>query len=202
MARTKGARDKQPRKRIDRDRSGRFLKSSVSGQTEPPAAQQTPDVQAVETPSPEFDRAVAGVLGQDLPPGGTIPQGMPSGATTTSPPAASDTDVVLGIDAWEAIIEAPFRSLAIFTGIEAFAALGRARAKMLARPSYPLYRHYVTEWITENPDDPLFVAKAETLAVAATVAQELWMIWTVERAKRVAAAREQAMRAVAEPSPN
>jgi hypothetical protein len=97
--------------------------------------------------------------------------------------------MVLGFDAWQAIVEAPFRSLAIWLRIPQFEQLGKLRAKMIAQPSYPIYRHYVTQWLTDNPDDELFIAKIMTAAALATVLQEGWMIYVAECQRRAAAAR-------------
>jgi hypothetical protein len=97
--------------------------------------------------------------------------------------------MVLGFDAWQAIVEAPFRSLAIWLKIPEFERLGKLRSKMVAQPSYPLYRHYVTQWLTDNPDDELFIAKVMTGAAVVTVLQEGWMIWVDECQRRAAEAR-------------
>jgi hypothetical protein len=184
MARTKGAADKRPRKRSDRGPTGQFLKKNVNAtserSTKSPATPESQPTNAVG--GREFEQAVAGVLGES--------QTLPGGPQAANPdphqspgdsPAAS---VVFGLEAWEAVIQAPFRSAAIWFGIPAFEQLGQMRAKMIAEPSYPLYRHYVAAWLTDNPDDELFVAKMMTGAALVTVLQEAWLILKIESAKR------------------
>jgi len=88
------------------------------------------------------------------------------------------------MDAWEAVVQAPFRALAIWLNVPAFEQLGELRAKMIAKPSYPIYVHYITKWITANPEDQLFIAEMMTAAAVSTVLQEAWLIWRAERLRR------------------
>ncbi len=200
MARKKGSRDLKPRKNANR---------KAKPMNRPPEPEPRHETQAAASPTSinattdgEFDAAVASVLGNDpsLSRGGPIPgtPGTASPAPSGSPAAIADEEEqVLGRDAWEAIIQAPFRSAAIWLGIPAFEQLGKLRAKMIATPSYPLYRHYVKQWLTDNPDDELFVAKAMTVAVLVTVAQEAYMILRTEAARRQSAAAVETQRKVA-----
>ena len=189
MARTKGAKDRRPRRGSRPGKpAAKKTSPSQSGTVTTPTTEQT----TIESGDSQFRTAVEAVLGPD-----SLSRGGPSPAEgaaspeqlSTGPPAAIEHDIVLGIDAWEALVEAPFRSLAIMLRMPAFEQLGKLRAKMIAQPSYPLYRHYVTQWLTDNPDDKLFVAKIMTAAALATVIQEGWMIYVGEGQRRAAVAK-------------
>jgi hypothetical protein len=188
MARKKGSRDLTPRKKARHKPTTRTAAKPPTheeAQHEMQTAAETPpNCNHVATDS-EFDAAVTSVLGNDSlsreGAGARQAAGAPD-QPPSPPPAAIEESMVLGIDAWEAIVQAPFRSLAIMLRIPAFEQLGKLRAKMVAQPSYPLYRHYVTQWLTDNPDDELFIAKIMTGAALSTVLQEGWMIWTTNRA--------------------
>lgn len=192
MARTKGAKDRQRRKGSKPGKRVTPRPPAKDGPSQTPATVQT----TIESGDEQFRTAVEAVLGpESVSRGGPFPQGTASpgqGGASTAPPAAIEPDMVLGFDAWRALVEAPFRSLAIMLRIPAFEQLGRLRAQMLAQPSYPLYRHYVTQWLTDNPDDELFVAKIMTAAALATVIQEGWMIYVGEGQRRAAAAQASA----------
>lgn len=183
-------------------RSGRKRKKTQRPATASVEQQRTdggadPSAQQVEPGRPaEFDAAVSGILGDEalsqgspFPTPGTGAPQRHQPAAEGSPPA-TDEESFLGIDAWQALIEAPFRSLSLVLRIPEFERLGKLRSKMLAQPSYPLYRHYVKQWLTDNPDDELFVCKVMTGAALATVLQEMWMIYVADRARRQAAAKE------------
>lgn len=184
MARRKGSKDRRPRK-------GSKPKPATAKPVATPTSTGAPiDVTPAETGDDQFRAAVEGVLGQrPFCQGGPSPHGPASPEQgTVGPLAAIEGDMVLGMDAWEALVQAPFRSLAILLRIPQFEQLGKLRAKMLAQPSYPIYRHYVTQWLTDNPDDELFIAKVITGAALVTVLQEGWLIYVGERQRRAAAA--------------
>ena len=201
MPRPKGRKDSKPRKR----RAKKNVVPPARPNTDSPSSPvgvDTPQLTAEQLSngpavvlgsSSEFDAAVEKEFGggNGLPSqGGTCQPSTDNRPPTdepASPPAASE-DVMFGLDAWESVILAPFRSAAIWLGIPALEKLGKARAAMLAKPSYPLYRHYVTQWLTDNPDDELFVSKIMTGAAVATVLQEVWIILKLHRAERQGAA--------------
>jgi hypothetical protein len=175
-------------------RSGRKSKAVTRKPNRPAvintASQRPTDSQAPATDTlNDFEAAVKNVLGTEpTSQGGTLPHGTASpGQTPASPPAAIADESFLAIDAWKALIEAPFTTAALWLGIPGLAALGRLRAEMLAIPSYPLYRHYVKKWLTDNPDDELFVAKVMTAGVLFTVLQEAYIICNVQWAANKAA---------------
>lgn len=212
MARTKGAKDKKPRKKpalsmtpnairkrqaaaAARDRNQtspeRIGKSSAG--TDVGRSDRKPEPNSVA----EFNAAIDAELKQRAgsPPSATA--GRPAdatdrvGAPIEAPAGPVGDEALLTRQAWEGVCRVPFRTLGLCLralgiiedqGQTAIAKLAVKRAPDLARPSYVIFEHYAREYTRMNPDDPISLAIVATGLVAADIAEELTEIIVVSRA--------------------
>jgi hypothetical protein len=194
MARTKGAKDRATRKKPFHRRS-----------TQHPAAAKTATLTAVTQESPpdrpaippnEFTAAIAAELQASQPgPPASSPHGDDATACESPGPAASFDPAGLTLDGLAAAWQVPFyalgvglRWLRVTPDPEPIFAVGRRRAKDLAKPSYPIYEHYMREYLAVNPDDTVGVAAGATALNAIGIVPEI--IDAVVKARRKAAAAQ------------
>jgi hypothetical protein len=200
MARTKGAKDKRPR---------RPARTAVKKTTRTVATQKTPDVTqkaarknhsatppARTDPTPaaavnsvdEFNAAITAELsGRALPCDQAKPADV-GGSTETPPAGLANQEALLTREAWEGVCRVPFRTLGLILAWlrivpdpQPIAAVGTRRAKDLARPSYVIFDHYAKRYMDLNPDDPVSLAIAATGLVAADIAEELTEVIVIQR---------------------
>jgi hypothetical protein len=193
MAGKKGRSGRKPRAKTIKHAAG-TVAANTPAQSGPSPSSPSAPIEVGPSNTTDFEAAVRGVLesespGSPFPPG----NGSPGQQGSTNPPGSPtatevEEDSFVGIDAWKTLIEAPFKTAAMWLGVPALADLGRLRAKMIADPSYPLYRHWVKEYLKANPDDAMFICKTMTLGVLATVLQEAWIICRVQWAANKVAA--------------
>ncbi len=184
MARTKGAIDKRPRKRHN-------------AKPKPPAALRTKAKPvSSESPatlpgvSPEFLQTIEAELAS-----GNEPQAQPGGDAHTanhheqaSPPAAAPLEEPpLTKEAWQGVLRVPFRLVALLTSAPGVAAIGEKRAQDLAKPSYPIFEYYASQYLALNPENPLSLAWAATGLVLADIAADCAVAVHQARAERARA---------------
>jgi len=181
MARTKGAKDQHPRRKPagstirSQSQAGPGPKVAIPQRPEAPGLLQ--GAQAKE----EFRQAIAADLGRS----GKTEQGPgPKPGQAPEGEIRPAVDVLVGVEGWQAMLETPFRMLSIWFAVPRIEEIGHKRGPDLAKPSYPIYCHYIEQWLKANPDDPLVVAKVTTLAVLSGVAFEVWIALQEELAKR------------------
>ncbi len=143
-------------------------------------------------PPTEFESAIAAELGKA---DGSSPTPGPCAAGTepAGPPPAQATSFfepsTLTIEGLEAAFQAPFfvlsRVLAwlkIAPDPEPIRALGKRRAKVLAKPSYAVYEHYARQYLGLHPDNRVHVAIGVTGLNAIGIAPEL--VEAIEESRR------------------
>ncbi len=211
MARTKGAKDNRPRKRPQPKISkGPSQPANSQGRTAPPVERATPAATATGTsptavtsppvraaiPPTEFEAAIAAELGRA---DGSSPTPGPCAADTepAGPPPAQATSFepsTLTIEGLEAAFQAPFfllsRVLAwlrIAPDPEPIRALGKRRAKVLAKPAYAVYEHYARQYLGLHPDNRVHVAIGVTGLNTIGISPEL--VEAIEESRRRAGLR-------------
>ncbi|NLZ06659.1 MAG: hypothetical protein GXY19_15950 [Phycisphaerae bacterium] len=203
MARTKGAKDKRPRKKpalsmtpnAIRKRAAR-AQAEASTKAETPAPKPTdrkPDVDRVA----EFNAAIDAELSQRVGTLSSAPADRPAdtsdrvGPSIEQPAGPVGDEALLTRQAWEGVCRVPFRTLGLCLralgviedqGQAAIGNLAKKRAPDLARPSYVIFEHYAKQYTAMNPDDPISLAIVATGLVAADIAEELTEIIVVSRA--------------------
>lgn len=117
---------------------------------------------------------------------------------TAAPPASFDPNS-LTIDGLASAWQCAFYALGtllywlkVTPDPEPVYAVGRRRAKDLARPSYAIYEHYLREYLAVNPDDTVGVAAGATGLNAIGIVPDL--IDAVVKARHKAAAAAQTQR--------
>lgn len=214
MARTKGAKDKRPRKKpalsmtpnAIRKRKAREAQQATeaSGKPETPAPKPT-DRKAEPRSVEEFNAAIDAELKQTS---DSFPSQDPPadgadrvGTSQQAPAGPLEDEALLTRSAWEGVCRVPFRTLGLVLctlgvidkdGQTAIGNLAKKRAPDLARPSYVIFDHYARRYASMNPDDPVSLAIVATGLVAADIAEELAEIIVVDRAL-VRRRREQQM---------
>ncbi len=171
MARTKGARDAKPRRKAARKptagtdaKKARPAKSDTAGRpAEQPAGGTHADLAAA------IEAQLGHSAGQSQRPAGGTDGPVSTGAGTPTPAVS---DPLLGLDGWRQLLMTPFRLLNLYFGVGAIEQLGEQRTPELARVSYPLYEHAYSTWLGSDPNDPLAVAKAATVALTVGLALE------------------------------
>lgn len=154
MARTRGAKDSKPRKKPAPKR---------------PTIKRDPvKIERPALPPDDFHAAIAAELHQaPLPQPGQVadPQVGPQGPA----PASSFDPAALTLDGLASAWQVPFWALGwaltwlrYLPSPEAVTAVGRRRAKDLAKPSYEIYRHLLSEYLSLNPDNQVHAAGAVT----------------------------------------
>jgi hypothetical protein len=174
MARTKGAKDARKRKPA--------VRKPPKPVTAAPAG--TPPIQRPDLPADDFHAAIAAELQASSPstegsnqpgqPESATPQVSPQGAAPAFDPATLTLDGLAS--AWQV----PFWALAwalkilrIIPDPEPVIAVGRRRAKDLAKPSYAIYEHYTRQYIGLNPDNTVHVAAGVTALDALGILPEI-----------------------------
>jgi len=215
MARTKGAKDRRPRRRPTTTKKTTkkvAKKKAATPKPQPRAGHGGPtDQPPAETPAAgptsvaEFNQAIDAELGNaagdqtSSPPTGDRSTPADSGPhSNQADPQSTLGDALLTRDAWQGVLRVPFRALALILssiglievrGAQAIKLVGEKRAPDLARPSYVIFDHYARKYAEMNPDDPLSLAWAATGLVAADIAEELAEVIVVSR--RLAAQEKQ-----------
>jgi hypothetical protein len=156
MARTKGAKDNRPRKKPAGQRPTRANpqrppaspshdEKTGQPQTPPPAAvAERPAI-----PPTDFKAAIAAELGQRGP---SQPGRVPA-APAAFDPAALTLDGLA--NAWQLPFYAVARLLQwlrIAPIAEPIISVGKARAAVMAKASYPIYEHYARQYVNVHPD--------------------------------------------------
>jgi hypothetical protein len=188
MARTKGAKDAKPRKLAVK----KPPKPKPKPVTPSPAA-GIPPIQRPDLPADDFKAAIAAELqssnagsnspGQDTAP----PQAGPQ-------PASAFDPTTLTVDGLASAWQVPFwllgHVLAMFRVIpnaEPVIAVGKRRAKDLAKPSYAIYEHYSREYLGLHPDNAVHVAAGVTALDAIGIVPEIIEACIKSRRQAVAA---------------
>jgi len=195
MARTRGAKDKTLRKKPFHQRRSAQHPAAAKTVTLTAVTQESPpDRPAI--PPDEFTAAIAAEL-QTSQPGSpaSSPHGGDAPACDSPSPAASFDPAGLTLDGLAAAWQLPFyalgvalRAMRVTPDPEPIFAVGRRRAKDLAKPSYPIYEHYMREYLAVNPDDTVGVAAGATALNAIGIVPEI--IDAVVKARRKAAAAQ------------
>lgn len=211
MARTKGAKDRKPRKKAalsmtpnairkrqayarDRDQATVERIGKPSAGTDVGRTDRKPEANSVE----EFNAAIDAELKQRVgSPDSAAADNRPVdvadrvGSSNEQPAGPVADEALLTRQAWEGVCRVPFRTLGLCLravgiiedqGQTAIAKLAVKRAPDLARPSYVIFEHYAREYARMNPDDPVNLAIVATGLVAADIAEELTEIIVVSRA--------------------
>lgn len=127
---------------------------------------QEPPADRPAIPPSEFQQAIAAELGK----ADDVSRPGPDTSTIdATPPAPAFDPTALTIDgltsAWQAafyLLGGLLAWLRITPDPEPVYAVGRRRAKELARPSYPIYEYFTREYLAMNPDNSLHVAAGAT----------------------------------------
>lgn len=179
MARTKGAKDNKPRKKsVPRGTGGRFQKHTSNT----PIAERS-EVASIERPPlppDDFAAAVAAELGQAPIAGPGTANGAAQSPSPQEPsPVAFDPNAltVEGLtNAWQV----PFwalghllRILRVIPSADPIIAVGKRRAKDLAKPSYVIYEFYTRQYLGLHPDNQVHVAAGVTGLNATAIVPEL-----------------------------
>lgn len=180
MARTKGAKDNKPRKKsVPRGTGGRFQKQASNL-----ASQERSEVASIERPPlppDDFAAAIAAELGQapsaDPGPAGDVAQGVSpqqSAPETLFDPNALTLEGLM--NAWQV----PFwalghllRILRVIPTADPIVAVGKRRAKELAKPSYAIYEFYTRQYLGLHPDNQVHVAAGVCGLNATAIVPEL-----------------------------
>jgi len=199
MARTKGAKDKGRRRKNISPRQS----------TQHPAAAKTATLTAVTQESPpdrpaippnEFAAAITAAIAAELQtsqpgPPASSPHGDGATACESPGPAASFDPASLTMDGLASAWQLPFYALGVGLHLlritpdpEPIFAVGRRRAKDMAKSSYPIYEHLMREYLAVNPDDTVGVAAGATALNAIGIVPEI--IDAVVKARRKAAAAQ------------
>jgi hypothetical protein len=179
MARTKGAKDARPRKKaLPRGTGGRFQKRTPIEAS----PMETTAVERPPLPNDDFQAAIAAELGHApnaLPEPGPVaetPQVSPQGPA----PAGGFDPNALTIEGLTGAWQVPFwalghllRMLRIIPSADPIIAVGKRRAKDLARPSYTIYEHYTRQYLNLNPENEVHVAAGVTGLNLAAIVPEL-----------------------------
>lgn len=205
MARTKGAKDKRPRKKPALSMTPNAIRkrqaaqraradAEASGRPETPAPKPT-DRKAEPRSVDEFNAAIDAELKQtsdSFPSQDRPADGADRVGTSQQAPAGPlEDEALLTRSAWEGVCRVPFRTLGLVLctlgvidrdGQTAIGNLAKKRAPDLARPSYVIFDHYARRYASMNPDDPVSLAIVATGLVAADIAEELAEIIVVDRA--------------------
>lgn len=160
MARTKGAKDRTKRKPQCRP-----------SRPKPPA---TPADLATDErptlPAEDFDRAIAAELGGvQAEPGQESASSVSTTGATNEPVQAVFDPGSLTLEGLASAWQVPFWALAwglkvlgLIPDPEPVIAVGKRRAKDLAKPSYIVYEHYARHYLGLNPDNGVHVAAGVT----------------------------------------
>jgi len=208
MARTKGAKDKRPRKAPSKRTTRKVVKKVTPARrpaskpagtpAETPAANARKDTPpAVPQSVDEFNQAIDAALG--------VSQAVSPSPGDSDRPAAGDSvgehggspgpslieqEAPLTREAWQGVLRVPFRVLGLAlawsglideAGQKAIGLVAEKRAPDLARPSYVLFEHYAKQYAGMDPDNPISLAWAATGLVAASIAEELTEVIVVSR---------------------
>jgi len=159
MARTRGAKDNKARKKPAAPRPTTRHSSSTGTETK---ATTVPAVDRPALPPDDFKAAIAAELGVSQgTPGqeGTLPEAGPPSPAPGFDPGTLTIDGLAS--AWQVPFWAIGRVLQLLRVIgdpEPVFAVGRRRAKDLAKPSYEVYAHYARQYLQLNPDNSVHVA--------------------------------------------
>ena len=165
MARTRGAKDLRKRKLP----ATRPIKSPASPiQTQRTEAQSASVAERAELPQDDFKAALAAELGkaaageQSASPG---PGQSGDSLTADSTPAPGFDPNALTLDGLANAWRLPFYGLArllqwlkVAPDPEPIEAVGRRRAKELAKASYPIWEYYARQYVDVHPDQAVNVA--------------------------------------------
>jgi hypothetical protein len=191
MARTKGAKDAKKRKPA-------VKKPPKAKAVTPSPAAGIPPIQRPDLPADDFKAAIAAELqscnagakepGQENAP----PQDSPQGPAPAFDPATLTVDGLAS--AWQVPFWLLGHALAMFRVIpnaEPVIAVGKRRAKDLAKPSYAIYEHYAREYLGLHPDNAVHVAAGVTALDAIGIVPEIIEACIKSRRQAVAAAGTQ-----------
>jgi len=171
MARTKGAKDSKPRK------------AAVKRAKPKPRPQETAKgvvpIQRPDLPADDFKAAIAEELAQGN--AGTEPgQDISTPQDNSQGPAPAFDPKTLTLDGLASAWQVPFWLLAWMLNVlrvipdpEPVIAVGRRRAKDLAKPSYAIYEHYTRQYLGLNPENAVHVAAGVTALDAAGIIPEI-----------------------------
>lgn len=196
MARTKGAKDTKKRKaatkKPPKPQAGRPGSEAMPGM-ETGAARPLPPIHRPDLPADDFKAAIAaelqaGVTGSNGP-------GQESMTPQVSPqePVPAFDPMTLTMDGLASAWQVPFWALAWLLKIlrvipdpEPVIAVGRRRAKDLAKPSYAIYEFYTRQYLGLHPDNAVHVAAGVTALDAVGIVPEI--VEACIRSRRQAAA--------------
>jgi len=187
MARTKGAKDRQKRKP-----AAKLSKAKPPTRSVEPSSWQT---ERPELSADDFNRAIdAEIATGSTPPGPGQDAPAPQAGDTPQPVPVFDPSS-LTIEGLAGAWQVPFWALAwtlkilrVIPDPEPVIAVGRRRAKDLAKPSYVIYEHYARKYLGLNPDNGVHVAAGVTALNGVGIVPEI-----VEACLK---SRRQAIRAV------
>jgi hypothetical protein len=190
MARTRGAKDVKPRKKsVPRGTGGRFQKHRECK----PFGPDGPTYEIKDATSPLIDRpplspddfksAIAAELqatpiaGATPGPAGDVAQGSPPQESGPAPAFDPNALTLEGLtNAWQL----PFwalghllRILRVIPTADPIVAVGKRRAKDLAKPSYTIYEFYTRQYLGLHPDNQVHVAAGVTGLNATAILPEL-----------------------------
>jgi hypothetical protein len=192
MARTRGAKDNKPRKK-PAAKAASMRHSSFSGTLEPKAT-TVPAIERPPLPPDDFAAAIAAELNESpiAGPGSAedVAQGVPP---QQSAPAAVFDPNALTLEGLTNAWQVPFwalghllRILRVIPTADPIVAVGRRRAKELAKPSYTIYEFYTRQYLGLHPDNQVHVAAGVCGLNATAIVPEL--VEAVMEARRRSAA--------------
>jgi hypothetical protein len=164
-----------------------------------PESHSIPAIERPPLPPDDFAAAVAAELGQapnsglgDSGPDGnasqTIPRQDPAPAPAFDPNALTMEGLT---NAWQLPFWALGQALKLFRVISSadpIIAVGKRRAKDLARPSYAIYEHYTRQYLGLHPENEVHVAIGVTGLNASSLLPELVDAIVEDRRRSAAAA--------------
>ncbi|MCU0916906.1 MAG: hypothetical protein MUC88_20450 [Planctomycetes bacterium] len=192
MARTKGAKDKTKRKILSQSPQRPATKPGLTAPPDrtqvPPAPSQASGPERLAIPPDDFKAAIAAEL-RRAESSETSKPGQ--GSSDSSPPAPGSAFDPAGLtldglaNAWRLpfyVLARLLQWLQVAPDPEPIAAVGRRRAKELAKASYPIWDYYARQYVNVHPDQGVNVALGVTALDAIGIVPDL--IDAIEESRR------------------